>query len=376
MAESDSGEKTEEPTAKKLDDAKKKGQIARSKDLGTMFVLVGSAVALMIVGSALVESLSNIMKRLFTLSREESLDMNALFGVLQGTLTDIISPLMWIFVIIIFAAFVGNTMLGGMSFSAEAMAPKLNRMSPIEGFKRMFGVKALVEFIKSLLKFFVVFIVAYILLAGLFDEILGLSLEATPINYEHATSMLLWMFLALALSIGIIAAIDAPYQVWEHNRQLKMTKQEVKDEFKNTEGSPEIKGRIRRAQYEMSQRRMMQDVPDSDVVITNPTHYAVAIKYDAAAGGAPTLVAKGIDEMAIHIRTIAKEHNVEILQSPALARSLYYTAEVNKNIPEELFAAVAQVLAFIYQLNEHKKGKGKRPTGLAKNLPIPDEFKY
>jgi flagellar biosynthetic protein FlhB len=376
MAESDSGEKTEEPTAKKLDDAKKKGQIARSKDLGTMFVLVGSAVALMIVGSALVESLSNIMKRLFTLSREESLDMNALFGVLQGTLTDIISPLMWIFVIIIFAAFVGNTMLGGMSFSAEAMAPKLNRMSPIEGFKRMFGVKALVEFIKSLLKFFVVFIVAYILLAGLFDEILGLSLEATPINFEHATSMLLWMFLALALSIGIIAAIDAPYQVWEHNRQLKMTKQEVKDEFKNTEGSPEIKGRIRRAQYEMSQRRMMQDVPDSDVVITNPTHYAVAIKYDAAAGGAPTLVAKGIDEMAIHIRTIAKEHNVEILQSPALARSLYYTAEVNKNIPEELFAAVAQVLAFIYQLNEHKKGKGKRPTGLAKNLPIPDEFKY
>ncbi|MDO7085052.1 flagellar biosynthesis protein FlhB [Pseudocolwellia sp. AS88] len=376
MAESDSGEKTEEPTAKKLADAKKKGQVARSKDLGTMFVLVGSAVALMIVGSALVESLSNIMKRLFTLSREESLDMNALFAVLQGTLTDIISPLMWIFVIIVFAAFVGNTMLGGMSFSAEAMAPKASRLSPIEGFKRMFGVKAIVEFVKSLLKFFVVFIVAYILLAGLFEEILGLSLEATPINFEHATSMLLWMFLALALSIGIIAAIDAPYQVWEHNRQLKMTKQEVKDEFKNTEGSPEIKGRIRRAQYEMSQRRMMQDVPDSDVVITNPTHYAVAIKYDPASGGAPMLVAKGIDEMAIHIRTIAKEHEVEILQSPALARSLYYTAEVNKNIPEELFAAVAQVLAFIYQLNEHKKGKAKRPKGLAKNLPIPDEFKY
>ena len=376
MAESDSGEKTEEPTAKKLADAKKKGQVARSKDLGTMFVLVGSAVALMIVGSALVESLSNIMKRLFTLSREESLDMNALFAVLQGTLTDIISPLMWIFVIIVFAAFVGNTMLGGMSFSAEAMAPKASRLSPIEGFKRMFGVKAVVEFVKSLLKFFVVFIVAYILLAGLFEEILGLSLEATPINFEHATSMLLWMFLALALSIGIIAAIDAPYQVWEHNRQLKMTKQEVKDEFKNTEGSPEIKGRIRRAQYEMSQRRMMQDVPDSDVVITNPTHYAVAIKYDPASGGAPMLVAKGIDEMAIHIRTIAKEHQVEILQSPALARSLYYTAEVNKNIPEELFAAVAQVLAFIYQLNEHKKGKAKRPKGLAKNLPIPDEFKY
>ena len=267
-------------------------------------------------------------------------------------------------------------MLGGMSFSMEAMAPKLNRLSPIEGFKRMFGVKAIVEFIKSLLKFLVVFIVAYLLLHSLFDEILSLSLEAVPLNFKHATDMLLWMFLALALSIGIIAAIDAPYQTWEHNRQLKMTKQEVKDEFKNTEGSPEIKGRIRRTQYEMSQRRMMQDVPDSDVVITNPTHYSIALKYDVNSGGAPQLVAKGIDEMAMHIRTIAKEHQVEIIQSPALARSLYYTAEVNEDIPEELFAAVAQVLAFVYQLNEHKKGKGKRPVPLAKNLPIPDEFKY
>jgi flagellar biosynthetic protein FlhB len=184
------------------------------------------------------------------------------------------------------------------------------------------------------------------------------------------------MFLALALSVGIIAAIDAPYQTWDHNRQLKMTKQEIKDEMKNSEGSPEIKSRIRRTQYEMSQRKMMQEVPDSDVVITNPTHYAVALKYDVTAGGAPMLVAKGIDEMAMHIRTIAKENNVEIIASPALARSLYYSADANQEIPEELFAAVAQVLAFIFQLNEHKKGKAKRPKPIAKNLPIPDEFKY
>ena len=376
MAESDSGEKTEEPTAKKLTDARKKGQIARSKDLGTMFVLVGSALAIMLVGHSLVEALAFIMKRLFTLSREEVLDMSALFNVLQGTISHLIAPIMWIFFIIMLAAFVGNTLLGGMSFSWEAMAPKANKLSPIAGFKRMFGAKAVVEFIKSLLKFFVVFIVAFLLLQSLFDSILALSLEAVPINFSHATEMLMWMFLALALSIGIIVAIDAPYQVWDHNRQLKMTKQEVKDEMKNTEGSPEIKGRIRRTQYEMSQRRMMQDVPESDVIITNPTHYSVALKYDAAGGGAPRLIAKGIDEMAIHIRTIAKEHNVEILQSPALARSLYYTAEVNEDIPEELFAAVAQVLAFVYQLNEHKKGKGTKPIPLSKNLPIPDDFKY
>jgi flagellar biosynthetic protein FlhB len=376
MADSDSGEKTEEPTAKKLSDARKKGQIARSKDLGTMFVLVGSAVAIMLVGGMLTESLSIIMTRSFTLTRDEVMDIHALYNVLRGTVVHLIAPLIWIFIIIMFAAFVGNTMLGGMSFSAEAMAPKLSKMSPLAGFKRMFGIKALVELVKSLLKFFVVFIVAYLLLSSLFEEILGLSLEAIPLNFEHAVTMLQWMFLVLALSIGIIAAIDAPYQTWDHTRQLKMTKQEIKDENKNTEGSPEIKGRIRRAQYEMSQRRMMQEVPNSDVVITNPTHYAVALKYDALEGGAPMLVAKGIDEMAIHIRTIAKENNVEIVTSPALARSLYYCAEANQEIPEELFAAVAQVLAFIFQLNEHKKGKAKRPTPIAKNLPIPDDFKY
>ncbi|MEY8216544.1 MAG: flagellar type III secretion system protein FlhB, partial [Colwellia sp.] len=258
----------------------------------------------------------------------------------------------------------------------EAMAPKASRLSPFAGFKRMFGVQAWVELLKSILKFFVVFIVAFLLLNGLFDQILGLSLETIPINFGHAVNMLLWMFLVLALSIGIIAIIDAPYQVWNHTRQLKMTKQEIKDEHKNTEGNPEIKGRIKRTQYEMSQRRQMAEVPHADVVITNPTHFSIALKYDAIAGGAPVLIAKGVDEMAIHIRTIAKEHNVEILAAPALARSLYYTADVDKDIPEELYAAVAQVLAFIFQLNEHKKGRAKKPIPVAKNLPIPDEFKY
>ena len=376
MAESDSGEKTEEPTAKKLSDARKKGQIARSKDLGTMFVLVGSALAMMMMGSDLVQGLSSMMKRLFSLSRQEVMDVHAIPSVISSGVSAIIFPMLTIFAIIMLAAFIGNTMLGGMAFSWEAMAPKANRLSPFEGFKRMFGVQAAVELIKSILKFFVVFIVAYLLLTSLFEQILGLSLEAIPTNFEHAVTMLLWMFLALGLSIGIIVAIDAPYQVWNHARQLKMTKQEIKDEFKNTEGNPEIKGRIKQTQYEMSQRRMMSEVPNSDVVITNPTHYSVALKYDPEAGGAPIMVAKGLDQMAMHIRTIAKENGVEIIQSAALARSLYYTAEVDQDIPEELYAAVAQVLAFIFQLSEHKKGRAKRPIPVAKNLPIPEEFKY
>ena len=194
MADSDSGEKTEEPTAKKLSDARKKGQIARSKDLGTMFVLVGSAVAIMLVGGMLTESLSLVMTRTFSLTREEVMDIHALYGVLRGTVTLLIAPLVWIFVIIMIAAFIGNTMLGGMSFSAEAMAPKLSKMSPLAGFKRMFGIKAIVELIKSLLKFFVVFIVAYLLLSSLFEEILGLSLEAIPLNFEHAVTMSMDVF--------------------------------------------------------------------------------------------------------------------------------------------------------------------------------------
>ncbi len=376
MAESDSGEKTEEPTAKKLSEARKKGQITRSKDLGTMFVLVGSAIALMLMGNSLVESLSFIMRNQFSLTRQEVMDINALFSVVATNASLVIAPLGWIFAIIMLAAFIGNTLLGGISFSWDAMMPKASKMSPIAGFKRMFGVKAYVELVKSLLKFFVVFFSAYLLLTSLFEQILSLSIEAIPFNFAHAVDLLLWMFLALGLSLIIIVAVDAPYQKWDHTRQLKMTKQEIKDEHKSSEGSPENKGRIRRTQYEMSQRRMMADVPKSDVVITNPTHFSVALKYDASSAGAPQVIAKGIDEMAIHIRTIAKEHGVEIIASPALARSLYYTAEVNEDIPEELFAAVAQVLAFIYQLNEHKKGRGKRPVPLAKSLPIPDDFKY
>ena len=237
MAESDSGEKTEEPTAKKLSDARKKGQIARSKDLGTMFVLVGSAVAMMLMGNMLVERLALTMKRLFTLTYKETRDLNALFAVVADSVLNIVMPLAWIFVIIMIAAFVGNTMLGGISFSWEAMAPKASRLSPLAGFKRMFGVKAWVELLKSLMKFFVVFIVAYLLLTSLFDQILALSIEAIPFNFSHAVDLLLWMFLALALSLVLIVVVDAPYQVWDHNKQLKMTKQEISDKIQSSKGS-------------------------------------------------------------------------------------------------------------------------------------------
>lgn len=376
MADDDSGEKTEEPTAKKLEDARKKGQIARSKELGTMFVLMGSGFALIIMGNSLVEGLTNIMRKLFSPSRHEMMNLSALFKLVGTASLEVVQPLIWIFVIISVAAFIGNTMLGGINFSWDAMMPKWSKLSPIAGVKRILGVQALVEFIKSILKFFVVFLVSILLLVSLFDDILSLSKLTIPNNFSESVDLLLFMFLVLASSLAIIAVIDAPYQVWNHNRQLKMSLKDIKDENKDAEGSPETKGRIRRAQYEMSQRRMMADVKDADVIITNPTHFSIGLQYDTEKGGAPKLIAKGVDEMAIHIRTIAKEHDVEIITSPALARSIYYTTELQEEIPEELFAAVAQILAFVYQLNLYRKGKAKKPKPIAKNLPIPEAYRY
>ncbi|MFT4926288.1 MAG: flagellar biosynthetic protein FlhB [Phenylobacterium sp.] len=374
MAQDDQ-EKTEEPTEKKINDARKKGQIARSKDLGTAFVLIFSAVAMLIEGENLGKAVANIMIRALSLRRDETYDTTMMFSIWAEVGSELSGPLAFIFFIILVAAFIGNTLLGGFNVSAEAMLPKASKMSPAKGFVRMFGPKAAVELGKALLKFFAVAGVAYFILAATFPDILHLGIETVPYNIISALKLLAWAFLAICTSLLVIAAVDAPYQVYTHNKQLKMSKQEVKDEYKDSEGSPEIKARIRRTQREMSQRRMMAEVPTADVVVTNPTHYSVAIRYDTQKDGAPVLVAKGIDQMAFHIRTIAKEHKVPVIESPMLARSLYYTTEVDDEVPEQLFIAVAQVLAYVFQLNQFKARKGRRPTPLAKNLKIPPEFK-
>jgi flagellar biosynthetic protein FlhB len=289
---------------------------------------------------------------------------------------EIIGPLSGIFVFILVAGFIGNTLLGGFNFSWEAAGPKASKMSPLQGFKRMFGLQALVMLGKSILKVAVVAGVAYLLLKMFFMDIMALSLMSEPNNIESALYYLAWLFLGLCASISVIALVDAPYQKWHHTNQLKMSLQEIKDEHKNSEGSPETKGRIRRTQMQMSMKRMMQQVPTADVIVTNPTHYAVALKYDQGKFRAPAVVAKGVDEIAMHIRKIANEHKIPVIESPALARSIYYTTKLDHPIPEQLFAAVAQVLAYVYQLKMYRKGKGSRPKNLAKDLPIPSDFRH
>ncbi|MEO3865782.1 flagellar biosynthesis protein FlhB [Rheinheimera fenheensis] len=372
----ESAEKTEQPTPKKLQDAAKKGQIARSKDMGTAFVLIGSAAAILVFGKMLAVAMLDITQRMLRLTPKDIFEPNSMFTAWGAAGERLAAPLAGIFLIILIAAFVGNCLLGGFNFSWEAAGPKLSKMSPLQGFKRMFGLQALVELLKSILKVIVVVGIAYLLLKLFFFDIMALSLMSEPNNIESAMYFLAWLFLGLCASVSVIAIVDAPYQKWHHIEQLKMSLQEIKDEYKNSEGDPQIKARIRRTQMQMSMKRMMQEVPKADVIVTNPTHYAVALKYDQGKFRAPVVVAKGVDEVALHIRKIAKEHKVPVIESPALARSIFHTTELDHPIPEQLFAAVAQVLAYVYQLNMYKKGKGSRPKTLAKELPIPEDYRH
>ncbi|WP_298717873.1 flagellar biosynthesis protein FlhB [uncultured Oceanisphaera sp.] len=376
MAESDGQEKTEQPTEQRLRQAREKGQIPRSKELGTAAVLLSAALGLMMVGDSLGLAMARLFERNFQVDRAALFDPEAMMPALRDSLLGLMWPLFGFFAIVLVAALVGNSLLGGVNFSSQAMLPKLDRMSPMKGFKRMFGVQALVELLKSIAKVVFIATLAIWLLWGQFDNILRLSDETLPAAMVGSVELLLNMGLLLCMALLPIVAIDVPFQIWNHTRQLKMTLQEIKDEYKNTEGKPEVKGRIRRLQQEMANRRMMGEVPTADVVVVNPTHYSVALRYDKdKPGAAPMVVAKGLDEIALKIREIAREYEVPVISSPALARAVYHSTKLDREIPDGLFVAVAQVLAYVFQLNAWRKGQGNRPVPLKEDLPIPDEYK-
>lgn len=372
----DAHEKTEEPTAKKLSQARNKGQIARSRELSTALVLIASAIAFMLMGQYIAASLFEVTQRTFTLSRDETYDFNHMFQAWGFAFETISMPVLSYMIIAMIAGIYGSIALGGYNFTWESAKPKFNKLNPINGFKRMFGVNGLVELLKAIAKFIVVASAAYIAFRIFQDEALHLDMELYPLNLFHAIEMIEWAFLMMCCALIPIVAFDVPYQNYKHNKEMKMTKQEVKDERKNAEGDPQVKGRIRKLQYQAAAKRMMQEVPKADVVVTNPTHFSVALKYDENGERAPVLVAKGVDELAFHIRKIASAHDVPIVESPMLARSIYHTTEPDHEIPEKLFMAVAQVLAYVYQLKSFKRGKGKRPVPLKKDLPIPPDMRY
>lgn len=376
MAESESGQdKTEDPTDKRKRDAREKGEIARSKELNTVIVMIVGAAGLLAFGGSMAEMLMQLMRDNFTISREALMDERSMSLMLLASGKIALMSAIPLLLALTIAALVGPISLGGWLFAAGSMAPKFSRMNPLSGLKRMVSPKALIELLKSFAKFLIVLVVAVLVLAKDKNDLLSIAHEPLELAVVHSLQLVGWSTLWMAMGLLIIAAVDVPVQLWDAHKKLLMTKQEVRDEHKDNEGRPEVKQRIRQLQREMSQRRMMAAIPDADVVITNPTHYAVALKYDPDKGGAPMLLAKGSDFMALKIREIAAQHQILLLESPALARSIYYSTELEQEIPAGLYLAVAQVLAYVYQIRQYRAGRGKRPDPLKENLPIPPDLR-
>jgi len=368
-----SQEKTEEATPRRLEKAREDGQTARSKELATMAVLITGAGGLLIFGAQLGAAMEAIMRDAFTLERSAIFDTRHMSIQLMASAKEAAWALSPILALLLIAAIAGSIGIGGLLFSGKAIAPKLNRMDPMKGLGRMFSARSLIELVKAIAKVGLVMTLAILILDIRTEDLLAIAEEPAIPAMEHVLWTLGWSFFLLSCATIIIAVIDVPFQIFDHQKKLRMTKQEVKDEYKDSEGKPEVKGKIRQLQREMAQRRMMQDVPTADVVITNPTHYAVALKYDSDSMAAPVVVAKGNDETAFKIMEIAREHKVEILRTPPLARAVYHNSDIGDEIPDGLYMAIAQVLAYVFQLRQFRKGRGPKP-GMP-DLPIPSDLR-
>ncbi len=376
MAEEDSSqEKTEEATPKRKEKAREDGQVPRSKEFTTTAVLLAGAVGLWAFGGPMASALQNVLRFNFSLSREDIFDVNKMLNHLGHSFGEALFSLIPIFSVLALAAIVGPIALGGFMFSSKSLAPKLNRLDPLAGLKRMLSLKSLVELVKAIAKVAVVVFVALMVLKMFESPLLNLGREELESGIAHSLHMSLWAAILISCSTIAIAMIDIPFQIWDHAKKLKMSKQDIKDEMKDSEGKPEVKGRIRQLQREMANRRMMDAIPQADVVITNPTHYSVALKYDPETMATPILLAKGVDHMAFKIREIAKTHDIELVAAPVVARAVYHTTDLEAEIPAGLYLAVAQVLAYVFQLRNWRKGKSERPY-LPKTFDVPPDLNF
>jgi flagellar biosynthesis protein FlhB len=375
-SEDTSQERTEQATPKRVDEAKEKGQISRSKELSTMAILMSSALIFVFMGQQLSASLQTLMETNFSIERKNIFDDLFLLNAIAESGKDVLLDFTPFIVLICLVAFFAPMMVGGWLFSPQALSLKLDKLNPISGIKRLFSANSLMELLKALAKFVLVVGIAVFLLWHNIYELLSVGRNGLENGLVDASSLVIGCFFIVCLATVLIAFVDVPFQIWNHSKQLKMTKQQVKDEMKDTEGKPEVKSQIRMLQQELANRRMMEAIPDADVIITNPTHYAVALSYKPNEMTTPKLVAKGVDLVAERIRNVANENNVMIFPAPMLARALYFSTKVNQDIPAGLYLAVAQVLAYIFQLRESvniARGNKPKPPG---DLPIPEEYQY
>ncbi len=370
MADED---RTEHPTARRLSKAIEEGQVARSIDLSAAAVTVGAMGMIMYMGQGLFQRLSNLFAKSFEFDRKTLDRPEMLISLWSQNLLDAFLIVLPIVMVTMLAAVLVNAAMSGLHFSPKAFAPNFSKLDPFKGLKRIFGKHALVELAKSILKFGVVSAILWLSLSHFMGQLLYLGVMDLEPAMQNSGAMLTRVGIWVALGLVIIALIDVPYQKHTHFKGLKMTRQEVKDEMKNMEGSPEVKAQIRRRQREMANAKMIQRVKDADVVITNPEHFAVALEYDPTGDGAPVLVAKGIDHMAARIRDEATQHGIHIFQAPTLARALYFTTDAEQQVPEELYQAVAQVIAYVFSLEASAPHQARRA---APQVKVPESMMF
>ncbi len=346
------GDKTEKATPKKRQDARKKGQVLQSREISSALVLMLVFITLRIFGSYMYNEILTYTRKVLTeYPKIEDLFMpDILLRVFIDSVTVFFKATAPILAVALLTGIVAGYAQVGFLFTLETLSPKFSRINPFSGFKRLFSPKGAVELVKAVLKVSVIGYVAYTYLNGQAESILKMmDMDIIAIGVMVGT-ISINVAIRICLVLIILSLFDYAYQWWEFEKNLKMTKQEIKEEYKQMEGNPEIKSKIKQRQRQMSMRRMMQEVPKADVVITNPTHFACAIKYDARVSDAPMLIAKGQDYIAMRIKEVAKENKVEIVENRALARTIYDTVDIGKSIPPELYQAVAEILAFVYSL--------------------------
>lgn len=374
MAEDSDAERTEPASEKRLRQAREDGDIPRSREVATFTVLMTAGAGLWMMGGGIVTKLSTVLERGLSLDREQIYNPNVLLERIAADVGGVILACLPLAGAIMLMMLAAPMLIGGWNFSAKAFTPNFGKLNPMRGLGHMVSTNALVELLKAVAKTLLVGAVAWFVVMSQKDAVIGLVTEPFGTAVPHLGGLLAKAFLTMVGALGAIAILDGPYQMWHYADKLKMTRQEVIQESKESDGNPQIKGKIRQMQRQMAQKRMMANVPTADVIVTNPTHFAVALKYAEGQRGAPRVVAKGTDEVAARIREIAKENKVAMLEAPALARALYKHTDIDDEIPEALYSAVAEVLAYVYQLRAYSKGTIDQYPDRPGKLPVPPEM--
>ena len=373
MAEEQGEEKTEEPTSRRLSQARERGELPRSPDFGGAVEVLAVCGLIFFIGDSIVDGIAEMLRQSLSFSRGQIEDVDDLAALAGQRIFEGLWAVKWVLLTTLVVSLLASIVNGGFNFSAQAAAPKLSKLNPLNGLKRIFGAQAWMGLLRNLLKFSVIAAVLVGVLWTRRFEMLALARDALEPMIEAGTSLALMIFTLVSVAVAAIAIVDVPYQRWNYLRRLRMTKQEVRDEMKDIEGRPEVKRQIRRKQRELSRGKMLEKVRDADVVIVNPSEFAVALEYDEARNPVPILLAKGRGEIAAAIKEQAKRAGVPLVSSPPLARAIYFTTELDREVPEGLYRAVAAVLAYVFRLSALTPGLQIPEVPQAK---LPPEFTF